>query len=52
MLELGVDRVLFSIDWPFVQNAPGTMWMEGLPISAEDRAKILNGNARRLLKLD
>jgi 2,3-dihydroxybenzoate decarboxylase len=51
MLELGVDRILFSVDWPFVQNAPGTAWLQGLQISAEDRAKIAGGNARRLLKL-
>jgi 2,3-dihydroxybenzoate decarboxylase len=51
MLELGVDRILFSVDYPFVQNPPGTAWLESLQISAEDRAKIASGNARRLLKL-
>jgi len=51
MLELGVDRILFSVDWPFVPNAPGTAWMEQLQLSAEDKAKILSGNAKRLLKL-
>jgi len=52
MMEMGVDRILFSVDYPFVPNPPGTAWMADLPISAEDKAKILNGNARRLLKLD
>ena len=51
MLELGVDRILFSVDWPFVENAPGTKWMEGVPLSAEDKTKILSGNAKRLLKM-
>jgi 2,3-dihydroxybenzoate decarboxylase len=51
MLELGVDRILFSVDWPFVQNDPGTRWLQELQISAEDKAKIAGGNARRLLKL-
>lgn len=51
MLEMGVDRILFSIDYPFVPNPPGLKWMDGLPVSPEDRAKILNGNARRLLRL-
>ena len=51
MMELGVDRILFSVDWPFVQNVPGTKWMHELQLSAEDKAKILSGNARRLLKL-
>ena len=51
MLELGVDRIMFSVDWPFVQSPPGTAWLEALQISAEDKAKIAGGNAKRLLKL-
>jgi len=51
MLELGVDRIMFSVDWPFVTNPPGTRWLDELQISAEDKAKIASGNARRLLKL-
>jgi len=51
ILEVGIDRILFSVDWPFVENAPGVQWMETLPISPEDKEKMLNGNARRLLKL-
>jgi 2,3-dihydroxybenzoate decarboxylase len=51
MLELGVDRILFSVDWPFVQNGPGTKWMHELQLSARDETKILSGNARRLLKM-
>jgi predicted TIM-barrel fold metal-dependent hydrolase len=51
MMELGVDRILFSVDWPFVQNVPGTKWMNELQLSAEDKTKILSGNAKRLLKM-
>jgi len=51
MMELGVDRILFSVDWPFVQNVPGTKWMSELQLAAEDKTKILSGNARRLLKM-
>jgi predicted TIM-barrel fold metal-dependent hydrolase len=49
--ELGVDHILFSVDWPFAPNKPATEWLHRIPLSAEDRAKIANGNARRLLKL-
>ena len=49
--ELGVDRILFSIDWPYIENAPGTEWMAGVSLSREDREKILSGNAKRLLKM-
>jgi predicted TIM-barrel fold metal-dependent hydrolase len=51
MMELGVDRILFSVDWPFVPNIPGTQWMNDLQLSAEDKIKILSGNAKRLLKM-
>jgi predicted TIM-barrel fold metal-dependent hydrolase len=51
MMEMGVDRILFSVDYPFVENAPGTAWMERIQLSAEDKAKILSGNARGLLKM-
>lgn len=50
--EMGVDRILFSIDYPFVPNEPAwTEWMNGVSFSAEDRAKIIGGNAAKLLKL-
>ena len=49
--ELGVDHIMFSVDWPFAPNKPATEWLHRIPFSAEDRAKIAHGNARRLLKL-
>jgi hypothetical protein len=36
---------------PFVPNPPGVKWMDDVPLSNEDRAKILSGNAKRLLRL-
>ena len=49
--EMGIDRVLFSIDWPYVPNAPGTDWMNGLMLNREDKEKILSGNAKNLLRM-
>ena len=51
VMEMGADRILFSVDWPYVENAPGTAWKEGVPLGTEDREKILNGNAKRLLRM-
>jgi predicted TIM-barrel fold metal-dependent hydrolase len=51
LLEMGIDHILFSVDWPYVDNQPGTRWMQTLPLSADDKEKMLNANARRLLKL-
>lgn len=50
--EMGIDHVLFSVDYPFVENPPGTKWAQDLQISAEDKAKIMHGNAERILHLD
>jgi predicted TIM-barrel fold metal-dependent hydrolase len=51
MMEMGVDRILFSVDYPFVENQPGTEWVHRIPLCEEDKAKILSGNVKRLLKL-
>jgi predicted TIM-barrel fold metal-dependent hydrolase len=51
VMEMGIDRILFAVDWPFVMNPPATRWMEGAPLCDEDKAKILSGNAKRLLKM-
>jgi predicted TIM-barrel fold metal-dependent hydrolase len=51
VMEMGIDRILFSVDYPFVDNPPGTKWTETLPLCAEDKEKLLNGNAKRLLKI-
>ena len=49
--EMGADRILFAIDYPFVPNLPGPQWMERLMLNAADKAKILHGNAEGLLRL-
>src|SRR5215468_7055638 len=49
--ELGVDRILFAVDWPFVTNPPATRWMETVPLCDEDKAKILSGNTKKLLRM-
>jgi predicted TIM-barrel fold metal-dependent hydrolase len=49
--ELGVDRIMFSVDWPFAPNRTATEWLHRIPLCAEDKAKIASGNASRLLKL-
>jgi predicted TIM-barrel fold metal-dependent hydrolase len=51
VMELGADNILFSVDWPYESNKVGAAFLESLPVSEQDRAKIAHGNAEHLLKL-
>jgi 2,3-dihydroxybenzoate decarboxylase len=52
MMELGADRIVFSIDWPWADNKEGADWLHKMQISAEDKAKIFGGNAAKLLHME
>lgn len=49
--ELGVERIMFSVDWPFCENSPAMNWIENAPIPDGDRAAIMRDNAHRILRL-
>ena len=51
MLELGADRVLFSIDWPFENVSHAAEWFDATPISEADRLKIGRTNALKVFRL-
>lgn len=51
LLEVGVDRIMFSIDYPFGSMDEARSFLQHLPVSDADRARIAHGNAERLLKL-
>jgi predicted TIM-barrel fold metal-dependent hydrolase len=48
---LGIDRVLFSVDYPFGSNAAGRALLDSLPLTPADKAKVAGGNAERVLRL-
>ena len=52
ILEIGVDRILFSTDWPFENIDHAADWFDVATISENDRRKIGRANALRLFKLD
>jgi 2,3-dihydroxybenzoate decarboxylase len=49
--EMGVERVLFSVDWPFEDIGLGSQWFDGVDLSEADRRKIGRTNAIKLFKL-
>jgi predicted TIM-barrel fold metal-dependent hydrolase len=47
----GIDRIMFSIDYPFAPNALGRKFLDEVALSPTDMAKLTHGNADALLKL-
>ena len=51
MLEVGADRVLYSVDYPFEDMAEAAHWFDQAAISESDRLKIANSNDQKLFRL-
>jgi uncharacterized protein len=52
LLTFGIDRILFSVDYPYAANESGRAFLRSLSLAPDDRAKLAHLNADRLLKLD
>jgi uncharacterized protein len=48
---LGADRIMFSVDYPYVTMTGARRWLENLPIDDTERIAIAHGTAERLLRL-
>jgi predicted TIM-barrel fold metal-dependent hydrolase len=48
---VGIDRILFSVDYPFSSNTLGREFLDSLAVSPEDMEKLTHRNAEKLLKL-
>jgi predicted TIM-barrel fold metal-dependent hydrolase len=51
MTEIGADRIMYSIDYPYEDAEEATEWWESVTISPSDKAKIGRQNAIKLFKL-
>lgn len=49
---LGVERVMFSVDYPFENADAAGRFIEDAPLSEQERSKVCYENAKALLKLD
>ena len=45
----GADRILFGTDNPWADQAAGLAYIRDLPLTAQEKEKILGGNAHKLL---
>ena len=49
--QVGVDRIMFSADYPYASMAEARAFLDELPVSPADKVRIAHGNAERLLRL-
>lgn len=49
---LGVDNIMWAIDYPYQPTTPAVAFMDTAPISEADRARIYYGNAERVFHLN
>jgi uncharacterized protein len=47
----GIDRIMFSVDYPFAPDARGRDFLNEVSLAPSDMAKLCHGNADALLKL-
>jgi uncharacterized protein len=51
VLQVGVDRIMFSTDHPYASMSEARAFLDGLPVSPADKERIAHGNAEHLLRL-
>jgi hypothetical protein len=51
LLEVGVERIMFSTDYPYGSMAEAVAFLKGLPVSPADRERIAHRNAEQLFRL-
>ena len=51
LLTFGIDRIMFSVDYPYAPNRNGRAFLERVSLAPADMAKLTHGNAEALLKL-
>ena len=51
LLEVGVDRIMFSADHPYASMVKARAFLDQVPVSDTDRQRIAHGNAERLFGL-
>ena len=51
LMQVGTDRIMFSTDHPYSSMADARAFLDQIPVSPADRARIAHGNAEQLLGL-
>ena len=51
IIDFGIDRIMFSIDYPFAPNAAGRKFLNNVALAPADKEKLAHGTADAVLKL-
>lgn len=51
LLTFGIDRIMFSVDYPYAANEKGRAFLDRISLPPADMAKLTHGNAEALLKI-
>ncbi len=51
LMTFGIDRIMFSVDYPYAPNKKGRAFLDRLSLAPADMEKLCHGNADVLLKL-
>lgn len=51
LLEVGIDRIMFSADYPFGSMSQARSFLDQLPVSPADKERIAHENAELLMQL-
>jgi predicted TIM-barrel fold metal-dependent hydrolase len=51
LLTFGIDRIMFSVDYPYAPNAKGRAFLDRISLAPADMEKLTHANADALLKL-
>lgn len=51
LLEVSVNRIMFSADYPYASMMQARTFLDQLPVSPADKEQIAHGNVERLLRL-
>jgi predicted TIM-barrel fold metal-dependent hydrolase len=51
LLTFGIDRIMFSVDYPYAPHGKGRAFLDRISLAPADMAKLTHGNADVLLRL-
>ena len=51
LAQVGVDRIMFSADYPYASMSEARAFLDTLPVSQAEKEQIAHGNAEKLFKL-